>query len=697
MRSISLAIVALFALVLTAKANEKFNANHVARQRTVMSAEISPDGQQVAYVLGVPRRPFVEDNGPAWTELHVVDAAGVSRPYVAGKVNVAGIAWTPDGTGISFLDKRAGDEFRSVYVIPVAGGEAQKVLEHEADVADFSWSPDGKHIAYTAPDKEADDEKELKEKGFNQEVYEEKLHNNHAWIGTPARADVWQATDENAKPKKFDLKGHASVVRWSPDGKHLAVSVAPTPLIDDDYMKRKIHVINASDGSQTGIVDVPGKLGPYEWSPNGEHLALLAGATINDPNPGRLMTAPATGGAPVDRLPTFTDGDVTDLAWRDNDTIIYLSDRGVTSSLGTVGREGKDPKTLIPYDAHTFTAVSLSDDGTRAALVSDSPQHPAEVFLMLPTDPTPRRLTNNNPWLADVNLAKQELVKFKARDGLELEGLLVRPLDEKLGQRYPLVLVVHGGPEAHYQNGWLTAYSQPGQLLAAEGFAIFHPNYRGSTGRGVEFSMKGQNDYAGKEFDDLVDAVDHLVATGLVDKSKVGVTGGSYGGFASAWCATKHTDRFAASVMFVGISDLVSKFGTTDIPNEMYLVHARKQPWDDWSFYKERSPITYAEQARTPILIMHGKDDPRVHPSQSMELYRYLKTLGKVPVRLVFYPGEGHGNRKAAARQDYCLRLVQWMKHYLQGPGGAPPDATLDYSGVKPEEKDKKPGAKDAK
>ncbi|MEX2112833.1 MAG: prolyl oligopeptidase family serine peptidase, partial [Pirellulales bacterium] len=142
------------------------------------------------------------------------------------------------------------------------------------------------------------------------------------------------------------------------------------------------------------------------------------------------------------------------------------------------------------------------------------------------------------------------------------------------------------------------------------------------------------------------------------------------------------------SVMFVGISDLVSKFGTTDIPNEMYLVHARKQPWDDWSFYKERSPITYAEQARTPILIMHGKDDPRVHPSQSMELYRYLKTLGNVPVRLVFYPGEGHGNRKAAARQDYCLRLVQWMKHYLQGAGGDPPSPDLDYSGVKPPKTD---------
>ncbi|MEX2111900.1 MAG: LpqB family beta-propeller domain-containing protein, partial [Pirellulales bacterium] len=555
MRSIVLVSAALTLwCASSAPAKDNFTANHVAQQRTVMAAEIAPNGDQVAYLLAVPRRPFVEDNGPAWVELHVVDAAGASRPFVTGKVNVSAIAWTPDGKGISFLDKRAGDKFRSVYVIPLAGGEAQKAIEHEADIADYSWSPDGKRVAFTAPDKEPADEKELKEKGFNQEVYEEKLHDNHLWIASPAQANVWQEPDKVAKPTRFDLKGHASVVHWSPSGKHLAVSVAPTPLIDDDFMKRKIHVINADDGSPVGIVDVPGKLGPYCWSPDGEQLAFLAGATINDPNPGRLMTVPATGGAPVDRLPELIDGDVTGVAWRDNDQLVYLSDRGVTTSLGTVTREGTNQQVLVPFGAHTFSAMTLSKDGARAALVSDSPQHPAEVFLLLPTDPTPRRLTDSNPWLDDTNLAKQEIVTFKARDGLELEGLLIRPLDEKPGQRYPLVLVVHGGPEAHYQNGWLTAYAQPGQLLAAEGFAVFHPNYRGSTGRGVEFSMKGQNDYAGKEFDDLVDAVDHLVDAGLVDKSKVGVTGGSYGGFASAWCATKHTDRFAASVMFVGIS-----------------------------------------------------------------------------------------------------------------------------------------------
>jgi dipeptidyl aminopeptidase/acylaminoacyl peptidase len=190
--------------------------------------------------------------------------------------------------------------------------------------------------------------------------------------------------------------------------------------------------------------------------------------------------------------------------------------------------------------------------------------------------------------------------------------------------------------------------------------------------------MAGQGDYAGAEFDDLVDGVQALAARGLVDADRVGITGGSYGGFASAWGATALSEHFRASVMFVGVSDQISKFGTTDIPNEMYLVHARSWPWEAWDFYRERSPIYHAQKHRTPLLILHGKEDTRVHPSQSLILYRYLRTLDQAPVRLVWYPGEGHGNRKAAARLDYAHRLVRWMEHYITGPGGEKPPFVLE-------------------
>jgi dipeptidyl aminopeptidase/acylaminoacyl peptidase len=295
-------------------------------------------------------------------------------------------------------------------------------------------------------------------------------------------------------------------------------------------------------------------------------------------------------------------------------------------------------------------------------------------------DSAPRRRTDSNPWISKLRLAKQEVITHEARDRTLLEGLLVHPLDAKKGARYPLIVYVHGGPEAHESNGWLTSYARPGQMAAARGIAVFYPNYRGSTGRGVAFSKLSQGDPAGKEFDDLVDAVDHLVEKGLVDKSKVGVTGGSYGGYATAWCSTRYSDRFAAGVMMVGISNKVSKVGTTDIPDEEFYVHARKRVWDDWQFFLERSPIFHAGKANTPLLILHGKDDPRVNNGQSRELYRHLKLRGEAPVRLVLYPGEGHGNRKAAARLDYSLRMMQWMEHYLTGPGGAPPPFELDYA-----------------
>jgi dipeptidyl aminopeptidase/acylaminoacyl peptidase len=282
--------------------------------------------------------------------------------------------------------------------------------------------------------------------------------------------------------------------------------------------------------------------------------------------------------------------------------------------------------------------------------------------------------------LEKIRLARQQVIRHKARDGLELEGVLIRPLDEEAGRRYPLIMAVHGGPESHVSDGWLTSYSLPGQVAAARGMAVFYPNYRGSTGRGVTFSKLGQGDAAGKEFDDLVDAVDHLIAIGLVDRAKVGVTGGSYGGYATAWCSTRYTERFAAGVMFVGISDKISKVGTTDIPNEENYVHALKRPWEDWSLLLERSPIYHAGKSKTPLLILNCKDDPRVNVGQSRELYRHLKQRNQAPVRLVLYPGEVHGNRKSAARLDYNLRLMQWMEHYLKGPGGAMPDADIDFT-----------------
>lgn len=652
-----------------------FTPHHVARVRFVGEAVVSPDGGQVAYVLGVQRQLPKDKDGPAYSELHVVDVRGENTPFITGAGNVASPAWTPDGKSISFLAKRDKDQTRSLYAISVRGGEARKILSHSTDILGYSWSPDGKSVAFLAQESEAKSDKVLKEQGFNQEIYEEE----NAYVR------VWIAEPEGEKPaRKLKLKGSASELHWSPAGDRLAVALAPTPLIDDALMFRKVHVVDVTTGKSTNLKN-PGKIGPLAWSPDGKSLALVSGEDKNDPLEGRLWIETPLAKGWTDILPDYL-GHVENVAWKSPETVVYVASRGVWTEVGTIHLEsakGKidagKPKVVVPTGGPILSKLTTSRDGKTLAFVGHSPRHPPEVYLMGPKDKQPRRLTDSNPWMRAMTFAEQEVVEHKARDGMELEGILVRPLDEKKGKRYPLVLTVHGGPESHVPNGWVTTYSQLGQVGAARGFAVFYPNYRGSTGRGVAFSKLGQAAAAGKEFDDLVDAVDHLVKMGLVDTKKVGITGGSYGGYATAWGSTYYSDRFAAGVMFVGISNGVSKVGTTDIPHEMFLVHHRKWLWDDWDYFLKSSPIYHLEKAKTPLLILHGKNDPRVHPSQSLELYRHLKLRGKAPVRLVLYPGEGHGNRRAASRLDYNLRLLRWMEHYLQGPGGEPPSPRIDY------------------
>ena len=191
------------------------------------------------------------------------------------------------------------------------------------------------------------------------------------------------------------------------------------------------------------------------------------------------------------------------------------------------------------------------------------------------------------------------------------------------------------------------------------------PNYRASSGRGVDFTMVGYGDLVGVEYDDVLDGIDHLIEIGYVDKDRVGMGGGSYGGYFSAWSATRHTDRFAASVVFVGISNQISKRKTTDIPWEDYYVHWGYWTHEDWQDVYSRSPIKYAHQSKTPTLILHGTDDPRVPPSQGLELYRALKLHGEAPVRLIWYNGEGHGNRLNVHRLDYIVRTMDWFDYYL--------------------------------
>lgn len=669
MQMLKLLLVVFCVFALPVQAQPGMSLEQIATLRMVTQAKVSPDGRQVAYALSIPRTLGSDDDGPAWTELHVADANGASRGFVTGKVNVAGIAWLPGGRDIAYLAKRQGDELRSLYRIPVGGGESQVLAKLKVDIASFSLSPDGRQVALLATAAESDELKAQKKRGFTQKVYEEDWRATELWIAPVG--------DAMGTPRRVPVQGSVQSVAWSPAGDRLALVVTPRQLTDDTMVFGKVRII-AADGRVLGTVDNPGKLGPMAWSTDGAHLAVLSAEDKHDAQFGRLTVVGKDGGAQRDLLPGLL-GHVTEVDWRDGNRVLFISHEGVEARVGEIGADGSGQRTLLAMGGPIWTGLSVSRRGD-VALVGNTPQHPGEAFLLAADAPQPRKLSDSNPWLRALRLARQEVVRYTARDGLEIEGLLVHPLQRDGKARVPLITVVHGGPEAHYSNGWQTSYAQPVQAAAAKGFASFLPNYRSSTGRGVAFSKLGFGKPGMGEFDDVVDGVDHLIATGLVDKAKVGITGGSYGGYASAWGATYYSERFAAAVMFVGISDQASLVTTGDIPWEQYLVHMGKWPWEDPDMYRQQSPITHASKSRTPTLILHGEADPRVPPMQSYMLYRYLKLAGQAPVRLVLYPGEGHGNQRAASRYDYSLRMMQWMTHYLTGTGGEPPAYQPEYA-----------------
>ncbi len=636
--------------------------------RHVTTVRMNPAGDRVAYLLEVPRELYKDDDGPSYHELHVTDLQGNSTPFVSGDIDITDIAWAADGASIFFLAQRDEEaDFNSLYRIGLAGGEAEQLFTHVNSISRVYPSPRGGTLAFTATDAPPEKSKELEEKGFKAVVYEESV--------LPSR--VWMLDLESLESTVHDLPGSASDFTWLSDGSRYAVALAPTPLVDDSYTSRDIHVVDTVPGKVQSKMGSVGKLGPFAFSPDGERIAYVGSVDINDPSEGRLYVASTSGGERRELVPEYL-GHVGAFVWADDATVRWLGKRGVYTDWATASAFETESPGAAPASGPIIRAVHGNPGQDVVAAIADTPDHPPELYV-LRDNAEPVRLTHSNRWLAERELARQEAITYKARDGLELEAILIHPAKRERGGN-PLVVMAHGGPESNFSNGWMTNYSRPGQVFAANGYAVVYPNYRGSTGRGVEFSKLDQHDYAEEEFNDLVDAKRHLFEEGLVDADRVGITGGSYGGYASMWSASALTEEYAAAVAFVGISDQISKFGTGDIPYEMYNVHALAWPWDDWMWLLKRSPIYHAGKTKTPLLIMGGDKDPRVHPGQSLEMYRFVKIRTDTPVRLVIYPGEVHGNRNSAARYDYSLRLMRWMDHYLKGPGGEPPPWELNHA-----------------
>lgn len=651
-------LAAAFLITAAAFAADPLSPEDLLLMKRAAEAVISPDGEHVAYTVSVPR-VATDEPGGAYSELFLYSRrTDATRAYITGKVSVNSVTWSPDGKSVAFVMRRGDKAQSQVWSIPVDGGEARQVTKAPDGVLAYRWHPSGDRIGYLTLEPKPARQRKLEEKGYGFIFYEENLRNRELMIADMAQPD---------KPRRMTEGINVWSFEFSPDGKSAAVAASKRNLVDESYMFQKIHLLDLESRTLTPAYDPAGKLGVFAFSPDGQFLAVAAAKDQKDHAVSQAYVVTLRGGGVRNLTPAAYRGHISWVGWKDRNSIRYRAGEGVTTVLATVKIDGTGREVLLTSATTgvVFNTPTFSSNGSRAAFLGATPAHPEELFLWSPGTP-PRRITTTNPWLAERSLATQSVIRYKARDGLEIEGLLLTPPGSAKGNRLPLVVAVHGGPESHYSNGWISSYGEPGQVLAGKGYAVFYPNYRASTGYGVDFAMEGFGDPAGKEFDDIADGMEHLVAEGIADRERIGLGGGSYGGYAAAWFATYYTRYVRAVVMFVGISDNISRHGTTDIPYEELYVHSGKPLEEMWDLQLKRSPIYWARQSSTATLICGGADDTRVHPSQSLELYRRMKMNNHPAVRLVQYPGEQHGNRKQPGRLDYLLRSLDWYDWYVR-------------------------------
>ncbi len=627
--------------------------------RQATEAQISPDGSRVVVQISRPRTADEKPGAASFPELWLVPSAGGAPVrFTTNDEGDRAPRWSPDGRTIAFLSRRPGNEFTQVYLVPVDGGEARRLTSAENSVGAFKWSPDGTFIAFTVNDPKTREERDAESKGRDWTVADTNYKHArlHAIEVSSKKSHVVTTTDLTVHD--FD---------WSPDSRQIVLAAADTPLVDDSYMKLKIQRVPAGGGPATVVSETVGKVTQPRWSPDGKWIAWLGATALNDPYAGTVFVAPAGGGA-ADNLTPGYDGTATWLSWLPGapSTLALVAIERQNTPAYTIALPAKTRAPIATGSASLLGGLSFSGNGARTAFAASTPTHPFEVFVTDTAAATPRRLTTLNPSLDGVKLGEQEIVRWKSIDGLEVEGVMVKPVGYRAGQRYPVVLQPHGGPESADLNGWYGTYSRWGQMLAGRGFVTFYPNYRGSIGRGAAYSMADHRDLMGKEFQDMLAGLDHLVTIGIADPGRIGVGGGSYGGYTSAWAATYGSERFKAAIMWMGISNWYSMTGTSDIFFENSTVHWSAMMYDNFALYWDRSPLAHIKKANTPTLIIHGAADPRVPIGQSQEMYTALKWKG-VPVEFVTYPREGHGVTERAHQEDFMNRVTGWFEKYLKG------------------------------
>ncbi len=624
--------------------------------RQIMDVRVSPDSKRALFVV---MEPVVEATKSEFQfHTYVANADGNGRLELKEpEKSSPNPQWSPNGNLIALLSARSGVD--NIWQVAPSGGTVKQLTESNTRVEDFKWSPNGEFIAFTAPAGRTPEEESAIHGKDDARVVDEDPTMTRLYVvrvkpDSDGKHQVRRLTEGNYTVSSFD---------WSPDGKSIVFEHEPIPG-DDAWRMAAISVVQANNGTVTGLVHSGvAELDPL-WSPDGKWIAYIK--TENPPSRldrCRVCIISPDGKTSRELAETFDSFSFSSdlVGWSADSQWMYFTEaRGTIVQLGALPLSG--PPKIISQPEGVLSEMTLNTSRSSFGFAFETSSKPPEAWVSSCDNFKMTQISFVNTNLPAT--PPTELIHWRSADGINIEGLLTYPSDYKKGKHYPLLVVIHGGPRALFLQNYISSLSAsfiPVATFAEHGYAILRPNIRGSSGYGNDFRAANRGDWGGGDFQDILSGMDYLVQQRIADNHRVGLAGWSYGGYIAAWAVT-HTKRFCA-VSAGGLTcDLISHHFTSSMPS--WSTDYFGDVFTNREAYFEHSPLFYAKGAASPTLILQGENDPLMPSSQAYEFYHALKEQG-CPVKMVVYPRTGHFPFEPKLILDVMNRNLEWFDQYL--------------------------------